>query len=200
MSPRPKKPFDRNRLSEENKEKVYQLACQGIDSFIIAQELNVGKPLLMSRCRDQLQLGYEKAIESGILKTHPLIRGPKSIDFTPEMKYQTEKLAGLGIPIRQIADILGVTESWLSNIGMDIIDLGRAKAHAKVAESLYNMATDEEHPSMTTFYLKTQCGWKEATQIEFPDEHGVPQQLSGPTTVVNIEKMQVLIDKLNEAV
>jgi len=71
-----------------------------------------------------------------------------------------------------------------------------------VAKTLYDMAVDKQHPIQTQFYLKSKCGWKETTSIEFPDEEGKPQTIGGNGVTMNIsaENIQAIIEVLNEKV
>jgi hypothetical protein len=186
----------------ERRQLVVQLASEGKTNFFIAKELGVTKRMLMYRCTNELEAGRDIARSNGIaLPPKPGFEAGCR-DLTDEETFQLRTMAGYGLKIDQIATILGMGNQTLVANYQEEIERGRAEAHLKVTETLYTMATDGDHPNETKFYLKTQAGWKEATQIEFPDETGKPQRLIGSAVNLNLsaDKMQNLIAILNDKV
>ena len=193
-------------FDDEQRERVRRLASEGASDFTISQEIGCTKRMLQYRCRDELDIGRYEAVKNGILPMkaggNGSSKGNRRIEITDEMHFQIQTMAGYGLTVDAIAAVMGMARMTLYAYCMEDLDKGRADGHKAVAKTLYEMATDSEHPSMTTFYLKTQCGWRETTAIEFPDENGRPQRIIGDTVNLNLnaEKMQTIIALLNEKV
>lgn len=85
---------------------------------------------------------------------------------TPEDLAKIETLAGHGLPIEQIASLIGISKPTLdrhkseNSMISDAIMRGRSKAHSNVAQTAYKMAKDG-HPRVLQFWLKCQAGWRE---------------------------------------
>ena len=81
---------------------------------------------------------------------------------------QVEAMAGYGIPLAQVAKVIGVSENTLRKYYPNEIELGATKANAKVIESLFRKATGDGQGAVTAaiFWIKTRCGWKETTVNE----------------------------------
>ena len=94
-------------------------------------------------------------------------RGRPRIELTIEHRKQIETMSGLGMNLRQIAAVLGVTEITLKRRLaedpdlFDTVEKGRAMAISQVAKTAYQMATSGKVPAMTMFYLKCRAGWSE---------------------------------------
>ena len=46
------------------------------------------------------------------------------------------------------------------------LDLGEIQANAKVAQTLFSLATSGQHPAATIFRMKTRRGWRERDGLE----------------------------------
>jgi len=196
-------PRGRVQFSDEDRLMVIDWASKGKSNFEISKELKVTKRMLQYRCRTELQIGHKKAIEDGVgLPGVGRGKGPPSFVFTAEDRFQIQELSGLGLSNREIADVLGFAKMTMIAYCQDDLDIGRAKAIQSVARTLYEMATDGDHPNETKFYLKAKAGWREATQVEFPDEQGKPQSITSPGVNLNLtaDKIQALVTILNEQV
>jgi hypothetical protein len=86
---------------------------------------------------------------------------------------KVEALAGYGLTEADIALILDIDADLLSNAYARALKTGRAKANARVAESLDRKATGEGRESVTAaiFWLKTRALWKETAVTEV--RHGL---------------------------
>jgi hypothetical protein len=198
------------RFTDEQRLTVIDMASKGKSDFEISRfltesgDINITKRMLQYRCGTELKIGHKKAIEDGVNlpQVGKMTSNEGITEFSPEMRFQIGEMAGLGLRNDQIALILGVGKQTMVAYCQDDIDKGRARAHETVTKTLFAMATDGEHPNETKFYLKAQCGWKEATQVEFPDENGRPQSITSPGVSINLsaDKMQALIAILNEQV
>lgn len=85
---------------------------------------------------------------------------------TPVDRRQVETLAGYGVPETQIAGLLTIDPKTLRKHYRSELDHGHTKANAKVAESLFRMATGDGREAVTAaiFWLKTRAGWMDASR------------------------------------
>lgn len=99
---------------------------------------------------------------------------------------QVEAMAGYGIPVLQIARLVGMSETTLRKYYREEVELGAAKANAKVIESLFRKATGEGQGAVTAaiFWAKTRCGWRERDEHQHIHAHNqvVEVILSAPMT------------------
>jgi hypothetical protein len=85
-------------------------------------------------------------------------------------------MAGYGIRQDAIARGLGIGEKTLRKHYREELDIGLILATARVAEALYRIALDDNHPGSTTaaiFWLKCRAGWREP-----PREHAGKRAVS----------------------
>lgn len=92
---------------------------------------------------------------------------------------QVEAMAGYGVPLANIAKVVGISENTMRKYYLDEIELGATKANAKVSESLFRKATGDGPQSVTAaiFWSKVRCGWREVQRHEYsgPDGGPIPQ-------------------------
>jgi predicted transcriptional regulator len=101
----------------------------------------------------------------------------KKFQPTPEQRRQAETLAGLGLPHKHIARILGCSEPTLRKYLSDELASGDAKATAKVAQNLFQIATSGKSKEAVTagiFWMKVRAGWSEKLKIEESGPDGGP--------------------------
>jgi len=96
---------------------------------------------------------------------------PKLVNKTDENANMVRQLSGLGIPHNQICAILNISKPTLYKYYESELLDGKAKANAKVAQNLFNIACGEGKSAVTAgiFWLKTQCNWTEKTIVEVQD-------------------------------
>ena len=70
-------------------------------------------------------------------------------------------LAAYGVPQEEIARHLGVAPKTLRNHFRDELDKAAIDANAKVAASLFELATTGGNVTAAIFWLKTRAGWSE---------------------------------------
>src|SRR5574344_84803 len=190
------------KFDTETRQLVRDMASQGKEIFSIAKEIGCTKRMLMYRCRKEIDEGREIAVMNGV----PLPKWTNVVtsreEVLEETRYQIEMMAAFGMPVDQIAVVVGMAKMTLMAYCQEDIDRGRALGHQAVAGKLYDMAIDGEHLSATQFYLKAKCGWKETTSVEFPDENGNPQKITNDHYNVNLstDKIQAIVTILNEKV
>jgi hypothetical protein len=85
----------------------------------------------------------------------------------PAIAARIEALAGFGLTSAEIAHVLGMSESALLACYSGLIESGRIKTNARVAESLFRKATGDGQGAVAAaiFWLKTRARWKE-TSVE----------------------------------
>lgn len=93
------------------------------------------------------------------------------IVFNDAQVKEVEKYAAVGLNLDQIAALMDVSPKTLDTIMVRQLEVGyavkkgKAKGIGRVAQSLFSIATNTDHPkqfSAICFYLKTQGRWVEA--------------------------------------
>jgi hypothetical protein len=75
-------------------------------------------------------------------------------------------MSGFGVPRNDIATHVGVDPEVLRDHFTDELDRGSIEATAKVAQSLFNMATQGNNVAAAIFWMKARARWREKTQLE----------------------------------
>lgn len=99
---------------------------------------------------------------------------------TPEERKQVEAMAGYGVPHEQIATLIGedgIDADTLKKHFRKELAQGKAKANAKVGQTLFQKATAGD-TTAAIWWSKTQMGWKDtqAHEISGPDGSAVKVQ------------------------
>lgn len=113
--------------------------------------------------------------------------GSKEILVTPKMITETQRLAGLGLTVVDIAAYFGFTDRTWHKKANEHPELrtafkrGKAKQISEVAGELFRQI-QEGSTQATIFYLKTQAGWKEPddakpSQVYLEDDEKVIDEL-----------------------
>ncbi len=101
---------------------------------------------------------------------------------TAETRKTVETLAAVGIPQQEIASLQGIAVPTLRRHYKDELKKGAIKANAKVAESLFRLATGPKpNVAATIFWLKVRNQWKEP-KVEAEHSH------SGKLVVEHVER------------
>ena len=95
---------------------------------------------------------------------------------TAEQRNQVEVLSGFGVPHSQIAVLLHCDAKTLRKHFEAELEVGNAKATAKIAQTLFNKAVGGDTASLI-FWLKARAGWRERTVQEHTGEDGQPMSL-----------------------
>lgn len=85
---------------------------------------------------------------------------------TDEQRELVVSLVCCGIPHDVISEVIGIARNTLEKYFREELDHGKAVANAKVAGTLFKMATSGDSPASTFFWLKTQAGWRETNHHE----------------------------------
>ncbi len=103
---------------------------------------------------------------------------PNEID-----RQKVSKLCALGTPQTQIGIAIGVTPPTLRKHYRKELTEASIEANAKVAETLFNMATSGKYPAATIFWAKTRNRFTTSTQEESPSLPK-PSEPKPPSTIV----------------
>jgi hypothetical protein len=95
---------------------------------------------------------------------------------TAETKQQAETLSGLGLPHDQIAAIIGISDETLRKHYGTELRLGKARACATIADTLYNRARGGDTTAMI-WWTKAQMRWAETARVESSGPDGGPQHI-----------------------
>ena len=92
---------------------------------------------------------------------------------TDETRRLVETSSGIGLPHEQIALLLEIDDKTLRKHYRVELDKGKAKAHLKIAQTLFNKATGGDTTSLI-WWTKTQMNWSETVKQEISGADGVP--------------------------
>ncbi|HYF08417.1 MAG TPA: hypothetical protein VD970_12410, partial [Acetobacteraceae bacterium] len=85
---------------------------------------------------------------------------------TADQRRTVRAMAGFGVPQADIATFLKIDPKTLRKHYRDELDQGVTEANAKVAQSLFNMATKQNNVAAAIFWMKARAGWSERQRIE----------------------------------
>jgi hypothetical protein len=96
-------------------------------------------------------------------------------------------LAGIGVPIKMVANQVGIDEKTLRKYYDDDIDVGQAKATSQIAKRLYDIAMSDSKEALTAciFWLKCRAKWS---------------TLDGPEVQVNVQNNSITTVADNEEI
>ena len=95
-------------------------------------------------------------------------------DPTDEQRRTVKALAGYGVPQDGIAIHIGVDPKTLRKHFRDELDRGSVEATAKVAQTLFHLATVEKNVASVIFWMKARAGWRETVRQENTGADGQP--------------------------
>ena len=85
---------------------------------------------------------------------------------TPDQRRTVKTMAGFGIPHTDIAPFLGIDTKTLRKHFREELDRGMTEANAKVAQSLFQMATQGKNVAAAIFWMKARAGWREKQEVD----------------------------------
>ena len=94
---------------------------------------------------------------------------------TDETKKLVETSSGLGLPHESIGVLVGIDDKTLRKYYRHELDSGKAKAHVKIAQTLYQKATAGDTTSLI-WWTKSQMRWSETVKAEVTGSDGEPLQ------------------------
>ncbi len=75
-------------------------------------------------------------------------------------------MAGYGVPHEGIAVMLEIDPKTLRRHYRQELDRGSVEATAKVAQSLFQMATVDKNVAAAIFWMKARAGWRERREVQ----------------------------------
>ena len=94
--------------------------------------------------------------------------GRRALKPTEAERKQVEAMAGYGVPFEMIASLIrdGIDADTLNKHFRQELRQGKAKACAKVGQSLFQKATTGNDTGAAIWWTKTQMGWKDTSRLE----------------------------------
>ena len=80
---------------------------------------------------------------------------------TDEQRRMVKAMSGYGVPHEGIATLLDIDPKTLRRHYRRELDSGSVEATAKVAQSLFQMATVDKSVAAAIFWMKARAGWRE---------------------------------------
>lgn len=94
-----------------------------------------------------------------------------------ENKRLVETSAGLGLPHEHIGALIGIDDKTLRKHYRQELDVGKAKASAQIAKTLFNKAQSGDTTALI-WWTKAQMKWAETQKQEHSGVDGAPMQHS----------------------
>ena len=93
---------------------------------------------------------------------------PYGVPYVPtdEQRRLVKAMAGYGVPHEGIAVMLEIDPKTLRRHYRQELDRGSVEATAKVAQSLFQMATVEKSVAAAIFWMKARAGWREKHEVQ----------------------------------
>jgi hypothetical protein len=85
---------------------------------------------------------------------------------TEDQRRTVRAMSGFGIPQEQIATMLEIEPKTLRKHFRRELDRGSIEATAKVAQSLFRMATEGNNVAAAIFWMKARAGWREKHDVQ----------------------------------
>ena len=95
---------------------------------------------------------------------------------TDDLRRQIEQASGLGLPHDQIAALVGISDETLRKYYGPELAVGKAKASAQVAKTLFNKAVQGGDTTAMIWWTKAQMRWAETQRHENSGPEGGPQE------------------------
>ena len=111
---------------------------------------------------------------------------------TEEHRRTAKAMAGLGVPHEGTAVLLEIDPKTLRKHFHAELERGSVEATAKVAQSLFQMATTGKNVAAAIFWMKARAGWREKHEV----------QLTQGVSLENLsdEELDAMIQDLEEKI
>ena len=91
---------------------------------------------------------------------------------TDDFRKQVEEASGLGLPQDQICALVGISDVTLRKHYESELGLGKARASAQIAKSLFNKAIQGGDTTAMIWWTKAQMKWSETMRQELTGRDG----------------------------
>ena len=98
--------------------------------------------------------------------------GRKPFTPTPEQRRTVHAMAGFGVPHDDIALVVRCSPPTLRKRFRHELDVATIEANARVAQTLYQQATQPGNIAASIFWLKARAGWREKQAVEVSGPNG----------------------------
>ena len=95
---------------------------------------------------------------------------------TDALRRQAEQASGLGLPHDQICALIGISDETLRKYYGPELGIGKAKASAQIAKTLFNKAQSGDTTAMI-WWTKAQMRWAETQRHETTGAEGGPIEI-----------------------
>ena len=92
---------------------------------------------------------------------------------TEETRKRVREMSGLGLPHEQIGALIGISDVTLRKHYSDDLQMGKAQASARIADTLFNKAQAGDTTAMI-WWTKAQMRWSETVKQELTGQDGAP--------------------------
>jgi hypothetical protein len=116
---------------------------------------------------------------------------------TDENRRVVEVMAGCGDSNDDICKAVGVCRDVLYRHYQDELENGRARCHAQVKAKLFELCM-EKHPASIFFFLKTQCGFRETSNLNVTDDRLVPALIELLPKFLGAPQAEALVNELEQ--
>ena len=89
-----------------------------------------------------------------------------------EQRRTVRALSGYGVPQEGIAIHPGIDPKTLRKHFRDDLDRGSVEATAKVAQTLFHLATIDKNVAAVIFWMQARAGWREKPAVEVSGSNG----------------------------
>jgi hypothetical protein len=103
--------------------------------------------------------------------------GRPQFEPNDEQRAKVNELAGVGVPLNQVAALIGINLETLNKYFRDDIVEGKGRANAKVGSTLFSKVLAGD-TAAAIFWAKTQMRWSEVRKIEHTGDDGKPIEFS----------------------
>ena len=90
----------------------------------------------------------------------------RSFEPTEEQRRKVRAMAGFGVPDEDIAILIEVDLGTLRRHFMHDLGRGAAEGTARIAQTLFQVATVDRNVAALIFWLKSRAGWSERHQVQ----------------------------------
>lgn len=100
--------------------------------------------------------------------------GCKRIPRDEKVAAIVERLAGIGVPEKTLAQVIGMSVTTMQKLYANELANGRAKGDSKLMDTAFHLAVEKRNVTMLIFLLKTRLGMKENYGVELSGPDGGP--------------------------
>lgn len=93
---------------------------------------------------------------------------------TVESRRVVESSSGIGLRHEIIGILIGIDDKTLRLHYRQELDMGKARAHSKITQTLFDKATIDKDTTSLIWWTKTQLNWAETVKQVVTGENGAP--------------------------